>query len=327
MIRVDHVSKEFAGGVRALDDVTLDIADGEIFGIIGRSGAGKSTLLRCLNLLDRPTSGRILLDDQDLSALSERALRPLRRRIGVVFQGFNLLDSRTVRDNIAFPLEIAGTPKADRERRVDELLDLVGLTERQDAHPAQLSGGQKQRCGIARALAARPSVLLCDEPTSALDPETTTQILDLLSELNERLGVTIVIITHELEVVRRICTSAAILERGRVTDSGPLAERLADPDSALAEALLPTHAAMQADGIEAILTFDGGAAAAPILSHLARECDVDASVLAGGIEHIAGRDIGRLRVALTGPGTENMLRVHDFLAGHGAGLSLVGEAA
>ncbi|GAB3625008.1 hypothetical protein GCM10027418_30950 [Mariniluteicoccus endophyticus] len=240
MIRVENVTKVFDGGVRALDDVSLDIADGEVMGIIGRSGAGKSTLLRCLNLLDRPTSGRILLDGQDLTALSEPQLRPLRRRIGVVFQQFNLLDSRDVRGNVAFPLEVAGIPRREREARVDELVELVGLADRRFAHPAQLSGGQKQRAGIARALAGDPRLLLCDEPTSALDPETTEQILDLIAQLNRTLGVTVAIITHELDVVRRICTSAALLEDGRVVETGRLADLVAADDSRLGEAILPS---------------------------------------------------------------------------------------
>lgn len=317
MIRVDHVTKEFAGGVRALDDITLDIGEGEVFGIIGRSGAGKSTLLRCLNLLDRPTAGRILLDGEDVTALSDAKLRPVRRRIGVVFQQFNLLDSRTVRGNIAFPLEVAGTPRAEREARVDELVELVGLAERQHAHPAQLSGGQKQRAGIARALAAHPRLLLCDEPTSALDPETTGQILDLIAELNATLGVTVAIITHELEVVRRVCTSAALLEGGRLVEAGRLVDLIADPDSALGEAILPTAAPRTGHGSQALLTFRGGAEATPLLSRLTRTLDVDVSLLAGGVEHVAGRDVGRMRVGFSGSGAADIARIESFLADEG----------
>lgn len=238
MIRVEHVTKTFPGGVRALDDVSLEVGEGEVLGIVGRSGAGKSTLLRLLNLLDRPTQGRILLDGQDLTALSERQLRPLRRRIGVVFQQFNLLDSRDVRGNIAFPLEVAGVDRRERERRVDELIELVGLGDRRHAHPNHLSGGQKQRAGIARALAGDPRLLLCDEPTSALDPETTDQILDLIAELNRTLGVTVAVITHELDVVRRICTSAALLEGGRLVEHGRVAD-LIRGNTPLGEAILP----------------------------------------------------------------------------------------
>ncbi|GAB3705899.1 methionine ABC transporter ATP-binding protein [Mariniluteicoccus flavus] len=325
MIRVDHVTKTFPGGVRALDDVSLDIAEGEVFGIIGRSGAGKSTLLRCLNLLDRPTSGRILLDGQDLSALSDAQLRPLRRRIGVVFQQFNLLDSRSVRGNIGFPLEVAGISKPDRERRIDELVDLVDLTDRQYAHPAQLSGGQKQRAGIARALAGNPRLLLCDEPTSALDPETTGQILDLIAELNRALGVTVAIITHELDVVRRICSSAALLEDGRVRDSGRLVDLIADPQSPLGEAILPTAASATGHATQALLTFHGGAGATPLLSKLTRALDVDVSLLAGGVEHVAGRDVGRIRVGFSGAGASAVQEIEDFLTREGVGVVLDGR--
>lgn len=231
---IESVSKEYRSGTKvlhALDSVSLKIEDGEIFGIIGKSGAGKSTLLRCLNLLERPTSGRILLGDTDLTALSPAQLRDTRKRIGVVFQHFNLLHSRSVAANIAFPLEVAGYSRADRRARVDELIELVGLEDRRDAFPSQLSGGQKQRVGIARALAASPDVLLCDEATSALDSDTTDSILDLLADLNRRLGVTIVLITHELNVVRRICHRAALIDQGRIVDEGTLTELVADPDS------------------------------------------------------------------------------------------------
>jgi len=223
-----------------LDNVSLQIADGSIFGIVGRSGAGKSTLLRCLNLLERPTSGRILMDGQDLTRLTDKALRQQRQRIGMIFQGFNLLHSRNVADNVAVPLEIAGLPKAERAVRVEELLALVGLSDKAAAFPAQLSGGQKQRVGIARALAARPAYLLSDEATSALDPETTASILALLRDINRQLGVTIVLITHELDVVKAICDSAVSLAAGRVVESGTLLQLQADPSSRLGRSLAPS---------------------------------------------------------------------------------------
>lgn len=240
MIRVEQLSKRYGEGAPVLDQVSLSIPDGSIYGIVGRSGAGKSTLLRCLNLLERPTAGRVLLDGQDLTALSDRDLRRQRQRIGMIFQGFNLLHSRTVFDNVAVPLEIAGTAKAERQARVSELLELVGLADKAGAFPSQLSGGQKQRVGIARALAARPAYLLSDEATSALDPETTESILHLLRDINRRLGLTIVLITHELDVVRSICDHAASLAQGRLLESGPLARLLADPDSALGRSLRPS---------------------------------------------------------------------------------------
>ncbi|MCP1506109.1 D-methionine transport system ATP-binding protein [Pseudomonas marginalis] len=241
MIVVEGVSKTYADGQpAALDNVSLQIADGSIFGIVGRSGAGKSTLLRCLNLLERPTSGRILMDGQDLTRLTDKALRQQRQRIGMIFQGFNLLHSRNVADNVAVPLEIAGLPKAERAVRVEELLALVGLSDKAAAFPSQLSGGQKQRVGIARALAARPAYLLSDEATSALDPETTASILALLRDINRQLGVTIVLITHELEVVKAICDSAVSLAAGRVVESGTLLQLQADPSSRLGRSLAPS---------------------------------------------------------------------------------------
>lgn len=241
MIVVEQVSKTYADGQPpALENVSLQIADGSIFGIVGRSGAGKSTLLRCLNLLERPTSGRILMDGQDLTLLSDKQLRQQRQRIGMIFQGFNLLHSRNVADNVAVPLEIAGQPKAERLARVKELLELVGLSDKALAFPSQLSGGQKQRVGIARALAARPDYLLSDEATSALDPETTASILELLRSINRQLGVTIVLITHELEVVKAICDSAVSLANGRVVESGSLIQLQADPASSLGRSLAPS---------------------------------------------------------------------------------------
>lgn len=222
----------------ALKDVSIDIKAGEIFGIIGRSGAGKSTLVRCINLLNRPTSGTVEVDGRVLNDLSDAELREVRRSIGMIFQHFNLLHARTVADNVAVPLEIAGVPRAAREARVRELLALVDLSEKAAAFPSQLSGGQKQRVGIARALAARPEVLLCDEATSALDPETTASVLALLADINQRLNLTIVLITHQLEVVKTICDHAALLEQGEIVESGKLADLLVTPWSRLRQSLL-----------------------------------------------------------------------------------------
>ncbi|MBV4476772.1 methionine ABC transporter ATP-binding protein [Pseudomonas botevensis] len=241
MILVEQLRKTYpTASAPALDGVSLNIPDGAVFGIIGRSGAGKSTLLRCLNLLERPDSGRIVLDGQDLTTLSDSELRRQRQRIGMIFQGFNLLHSRNVFDNVAVPLEIANVAKPLRQARVRELLELVGLSDKAEAFPSQLSGGQKQRVGIARALAARPAYLLSDEATSALDPETTASILDLLRDINRQLGLTIVLITHELDVVRSICDHAASLAQGRLVEAGPVARLLADPDSSLGAALRPS---------------------------------------------------------------------------------------
>ena len=242
MISVEQLSKRYAEGqAPVLDQVSLSIPDGAIYGIVGRSGAGKSTLLRCLNLLERPSAGRIVVDGEDLTALSDPALRRQRQRIGMIFQGFNLLHSRNVFDNIAVPLEIAGTAKAERQARVRELLDLVDLGDKAGAFPSQLSGGQKQRVGIARALAARPAYLLSDEATSALDPETTASILELLCDINRQLGLTIVLITHELDVVKSICDHAAVLDQGRLLESGPLELLPSERDPGLARSLLSSY--------------------------------------------------------------------------------------
>jgi D-methionine transport system ATP-binding protein len=322
LFTIESLTKTYGSGataVTALDDLSLRIAGGEVFGIVGRSGAGKTTLLRCLNLLERPTSGRILLDGRDLTSLRGDELRRVRRDIGVVFQQFNLLHARNVRRNIAFPLEIAGMDRDRRERRVDELLELVGLTDRARAFPSQLSGGQKQRVGIARALAAEPKVLLCDEATSALDTETTGQSLGLLAAVTRRLRVPVVLITHELEVVRRICHSAALIEQGRVVDAGPLEELLADPSSPLGEALLPTRLYAEFSGAASgLLTFSGGRSASPVISELTRDLGIDVTLLAGGVERVAGRDVARIRIGLdTTSGPLDTDRVEKYLVDKG----------
>ncbi len=238
VISLREVRKVY-GDVVALDGVDLEIEKGTIHGIVGPSGAGKSTLVRCLTGLDRPTSGVIEVAGQNLSEVSESDLRQARRRIGMVFQHVNLFDARTAAENIAYPLRIAGVPAARRAARVQELLDLVGLGNRGGSYPSQLSGGQKQRIGIARALATDPDVLLCDEPTSALDSATTRQILDLIRDIRDRIGVTVVIITHEMDVVRQACDAVSLLDHGRVVESGRIADVVVDPATRLSHALVP----------------------------------------------------------------------------------------
>lgn len=221
MITLSGLTKRFNikdQTITAVDDLSMDIKQGEIFGVIGYSGAGKSTFVRLLNRLEEPTAGSVIIDEDDVTALSQKELRLMRRDIGMIFQHFNLLWSRTTKENIAFPLEIAGVKKAEREKRVQELIDLVGLTGRENAYPSQLSGGQKQRVGIARALANNPKVLLCDEATSALDPETTESILQLLLDINQKIGLTIIIITHEMDVIREICDRVAVMDQGKVVE-------------------------------------------------------------------------------------------------------------
>ena len=241
MIRIENLTKVFhsaSGEVTALRGVSFDIEDGDIFGIIGMSGAGKSTLLRCLSMLERPTEGRVLLDGVDLASLRGKQLLAARRRMGVVFQGYHLLMQKSVRQNVAFPLRLAGVPRAERDAKVERLLELVGLSDKADAYPAQLSGGQRQRVAIARALATDPQVLLCDEPTSALDPLTTRQVLELLREVNHRLGVTIVVITHEIAVVREICNKVAVIDAAQFAEGGRTDEIFARPRSSITRLLL-----------------------------------------------------------------------------------------
>ncbi|MEU0670417.1 MULTISPECIES: ATP-binding cassette domain-containing protein [Streptomyces] len=317
--------------VTALDGVDLHVREGEVFGVIGQSGAGKSSLIRCVNLLERPTSGTVTVDGTDLTALAGRGrragkdLRRARSRIGMVFQHFNLLSSRTVKDNIELPLEILGVAGAERSRRALELLDLVGLADKAKSYPGQLSGGQKQRVGIARALAGNPKVLLSDEATSALDPETTRSILQLLRDLNRQLGLTVLLITHEMDVVKQICDSAALMKRGRVVESGTVAELLATPGSELARELFPVTGDASADDRTVIdVTFHGEAATQPVISQLSRTYNIDISILGAAMDTVGGRQIGRMRIELPGRYEENVVPV-GFLREQGLQVEVIGE--
>ncbi|WP_449064766.1 methionine ABC transporter ATP-binding protein [Planomonospora algeriensis] len=282
--------------VVALGGVDLRVREGEIFGVLGQSGAGKSTLLRCVNLLERPTEGTVSVAGQELTALREGELRRARQRIGMIHQHFALLSSRTVAGNVAFPLEVMGVGRAERARRVAELLELVGLADKAAAHPAQLSGGQKQRVGIARALAGNPSVLLSDEATSALDPATTQSILALLRNLNRELGLTILLITHEMHVVKGICDSVAVMRDGLIEESGAIPELIARPGSRLTAELFPLP---RPEAGNVTITFTGQADE-PVVSEIVRKFDVDVNILGGALEEVAGISAGRLRVRLTG---------------------------
>ncbi|ARX82200.1 MULTISPECIES: methionine ABC transporter ATP-binding protein [Streptomyces] len=302
--------------VTAIDGVDLHVREGEVYGVIGQSGAGKSSLIRCVNLLERPTSGTVTVDGQDLTALAGRGpragreLRAARNRIGMVFQHFNLLSSRTVQANIELPLEILGLSGKERSRKALELLDLVGLADKAKAYPAQLSGGQKQRVGIARALAGEPKVLLSDEATSALDPETTRSILQLLRDLNQQLGLTVLLITHEMEVVKTVCDSAALMERGRIIESGTVTELLGTPGSQLAAALFPVSG--DATGIDRTVvdvTFHGEAATQPVISQLSRTYNIDISILGAAMDTVAGKQVGRMRIELPGRFEENVVPI------------------
>ena len=242
MIRIEHLSKIYQTKtqVDALKDISLHVQPGDIYGIIGMSGAGKSTLLRCISFLEQPTSGSIFLDGTDMSSVSPRQLQEIRKEMGVIFQGYNLLMQKTIRKNIAFPLELNKTPKTDIDKRVDELLRIVGLSDKADFYPAQLSGGQRQRVAIARALATNPKVLLCDEPTSALDPLTTRSILELLRDINRNLGVTIIVITHELGVVRSLCQKVAVIDQGSIVEQGLTAQVMDAPQNDITKLLIST---------------------------------------------------------------------------------------
>ncbi len=300
MIQVENLTKVFGEApnqVHALDAVNLRIEPGEILAVVGQSGSGKSTLVRCLTLLEHPTSGRVIVGDQVVTELNERELRTARRAIGQVFQHANLLDNRTAKRNVEYPLEIAGWGTNERETRAEELLRLVGLGDRLHNYPSQLSGGQLQRVGIARALAAKPGVLLCDEPTSALDPATTEELLELLVQLRDELGVTILIITHDLSVVRRIADRVAVLEHGKIVDHGTVEEVATRRGSSLLGDLI-------ADGplAESELRVTGGAilAETPFISQLAMELGSEVRLLAGGTHAIGARRIVKAKLGFAG---------------------------
>ncbi|WP_182592686.1 methionine ABC transporter ATP-binding protein [Methylobacterium fujisawaense] len=324
-VRFEAVSKTYpsaAGPVRALDSVDLAIPAGAIFGIIGRSGAGKSSLLRMVNRLEAPTSGRVLVDGAPVDALDTDGLVALRRRVGMIFQHFNLLAAKTVRQNVALPLTVAGVPRSAIGPRVAEALRLVGLEDKADTYPSRLSGGQKQRVGIARALVSDPEILLCDEATSALDPETTLAILDLLRDINRRLGITIILITHEMHVIREICSDVVVLERGRVVETGPVWRVFGAPEHPTTQALLePLTRGLPPDladrlqplptpGGSAILRITWAGQGTPDLSGLAVAAGTPVRLLQAGIERIQGHAVGRMLVAVPGadPDVEARLR-------------------
>jgi len=310
LIELKNISKDFGSGekaVHAVRDVSLSIGSGEIFGIIGFSGAGKSTLVRCINLLERPSSGSVFVAGQDLTALSAKDLRAARKKIGMIFQHFNLWNAKTVYDNVAFPLKCARWSKQDIEERVVELLEFVNLEEKRDAYPQTLSGGQKQRVAIARALAANTRILLCDEPTSALDLETTKSVLDVLKRVNQQLGVTIVVITHELDVVKGICDRIAVMDGGRVVEQGETYEVFSNPQSEMLRGLvrhsqnfaLPSGAFEQ-NGSIIKLTYAGENATEPVLFDAGKLFDVRLSILHGKIEYINEKPFGILYVRAEG---------------------------
>lgn len=338
MIDIRDLSLTYAGPtgpVHALKNINLKIQPGEIFGIIGRSGAGKSSLVRCINLLNRPTSGQVWVHGRNLLDLDEAQLRQVRREIGMVFQHFNLLSSRTVFDNVALPLELAGMPKEQIRQRVMPLLELVGLAHLSNRFPAQISGGQKQRVGIARALASQPRVLLSDEATSALDPETTRSILDLLRQVNRELGVTVVLITHQMQVIKQIADRVAVMDGGVVAEMGSVLNIFTQPQQPITYSLideivpqeLPASVAQRvqqlSQGLPAghsgqllRLAYAGDSAYEPVLSHLIRELGLDLSILHGQIDEIQGEAFGSLAVFASGP-AQSITDAVAYLQSHG----------
>jgi D-methionine transport system ATP-binding protein len=331
LIELQHIDKVYhtaSGDLHALKDINLTINEGEIFGIIGLSGAGKSTLVRCINMLEKPTSGKVMVDGQEMTALGEEQLRKARQNMGMIFQHFNLLSSRTVFGNIAFPLEIQGMDKAAIQKKVEPLLDLVGLKDRADHYPSQLSGGQKQRVGIARALASDPKVLLCDEATSALDPQTTESILNLLRDINKRLHITIVMITHQMNVVKEICDRVAVIENGEIIEQGSMVDIFTNPQKATTKEFvasiqhndlpdfvkkLDIHKDYKAgDKALVSLSFIGDSAGEPIVSVLIKDYDTNVNILTANIETLQDTPFGTLLIEVEGD-EDHLKKALDYL--------------
>ncbi|TYR75364.1 methionine ABC transporter ATP-binding protein [Rossellomorea vietnamensis] len=320
MIELKGLTKTYESGdtpVRALDGIDLKINEGEIFGVIGFSGAGKSSLIRCVNWLERPTSGSVIVDGKDLTTLSPKEIRAVKRNIGMIFQHFNLLNSKTVFANVAMPLKLAKVPKEEIRERVTELLEFVGLEDKADYYPDQLSGGQKQRVGIARALATRPSILLCDEATSALDPQTTNSILQLLRKVNKEYQITVLIITHEMTVIREICDRVAVIEAGKIIEEGSVFNVFSAPKTTTARNFVSTvmndnlpesikEIVRNNAGAQKIfrINFVGESAGQPLLSKIAKKFDIDMNVLFGNITELQGVPFGNLIVEFIGSESE-----------------------
>ncbi|MEI5989043.1 hypothetical protein A5881_000530 [Enterococcus termitis] len=321
LIELQQVQKQFSGKngqVTAVSDVSLTVDQGDIYGIVGYSGAGKSTLVRLLNGLELPTEGKVIIQGQNVAQMANRQLRQFRKKIGMIFQHFNLLWSRTVLENIMLPLELANVPKNLRKERAQELLSLVGLEGRGDAYPSQLSGGQKQRVGIARALANNPEILLCDEATSALDPQTTDEVLDLLLEINKTLNLTIVLITHEMHVIRKICNKVAVMELGQIVEEGDVLEVFRHPQQAVTKRFVQQELEPKEDtedllqelikenpaGLVATLQFSGDNANEPVISQVIRKFAVDINVVQGQVQQAKEGAFGTLTVMITGPANE-----------------------
>lgn len=341
MIRLEHVTKTFKtkdGDVHAVKDVSIHIKEGMIYGIIGFSGAGKSTLVRCINLLERPDSGKVIFDGKNLMDMSEKELREERKKMSMIFQQFNLLRSRTVYENVALPLKMEKKPKEEIEKKVIELLELVDLVERKDSYPSQLSGGQKQRVAIARALATNPKVLLCDEATSALDPQTTQSILKLIKKVNEELGITVVVITHEMLVVKEICDRVAVMDAGRVVEKGDLVPVFVNPiqeitrnfinttnnSSKIYELIEQKHPlTILQDNQELVrMSYAGTNTGEALISKISRNFDIDCSIIFGNVEVIKDSPIGTLVTVLTGK-EEDISKAIASMRDDGVGVEVI----
>lgn len=323
IIRMEGMSKVFKGSdgtpIVALKEIDLTIHKGDIFGIIGLSGAGKSTLVRCMNYLERPTAGKVIVDGQELGTLTQKQLLRARQQIGMIFQGFNLLSQRDAIGNVCYPMEIAGISRSEARRRAKELLHMVELDDRMSAYPSQMSGGQKQRVAIARALATNPKVLLCDEATSALDPTTTQSILQLLQDINRQMGVTIVVITHEMKVIQQICNRVAVIDQSHIVEMGEVQDIFRHPQSSIARKLIyPQGEAVACTGTRRglHLSFDGSTAAEPIIARMVLECRVLANILYADTKTADGKLFGHMVLGL--PEEEDAVRrIEEFLTRQG----------
>ena len=320
MIELKNLCKTFyvdGGAVDALKNVSLTVNDGDIYGIIGMSGAGKSTLVRCINMLERPTEGQVLIDGRDLGRLTVKELRDVRRNVTMIFQGFNLLMQRTCLKNVCFPLELSGVNSKDAKKRAMELLEIVGLPDKASAYPAQLSGGQQQRVAIARALATNPKVLLCDEATSALDPKTTHSILELIRDINKKLGITVIIITHQMSVVEEICGKVAILDGGVVVEEGSVEEIFSSPKSAAARRLVFPDGAggihrNPDESVVRVVFNEAAAARKPLITQMAIDIGVAANILAASTKIIDGKVYGSMILGITG-GADSVRRASEYM--------------
>lgn len=341
MIKLQNITKIFQQKnqiITALSDVTLHVPAGQIYGVIGASGAGKSTLIRCVNLLERPTTGQVLVDNQDLTALPANELTKARRQMGMIFQHFNLLSCRTVFGNVALPLELGGIAPEERERRVKDLLELVGLSDKHDAYPANLSGGQKQRVAIARALANNPKVLLCDEATSALDPATTRSILELLKDINRRLGLTILLITHEMDVVKRICDQVAVISNGKLIEQDSVSAMFSHPKTPLAQQFIQAtlHLDIPEDYSNRLspeqkenthpllrLEFTGQSVDAPLLSEVSRRYNINNNIISAQMDYAGGVKFGVMLTEIHGTNEETVAAI-QFLQEHHVKVEVLG---